>query len=57
MGEALLDDRKLADSTPIGFLRHSDAAWTGFAPALEPDENPRLAHEWAENGGHPANVG
>jgi len=55
--ETRLDDRKLADSAPIERLRQSHAGRTSFALALGIAESPRLAHDCAENGGHPANVG
>ncbi len=56
-GEARLDDRRLADSTPIGRVRRSDAGQQGLLRRSNVAKSPRLAHECAENGGHPANVG
>jgi hypothetical protein len=56
-GEAPLDDRRLADSTPIGRVRHSDAGQQGLLRRSNVAKSPRFAHECSEIGGHPANVG
>jgi hypothetical protein len=56
-GQVRLDDRRLADSRPIGRVRHSDAGQRGLLRRPNMAKSPRFAHECDENGGHPANVG